>query len=203
MLDFRQIIAAITLMTGALATSPAATAQRFDAAYPEDVSGLQRQIQQVIRAYYAGDMRAFEQRAQVFALPQPEMWLGRVFGPDHAQPLADDYRKHFRAFQAALARNLGRSRRWDVSSVQVWPLENLPSPSRIAPRPDAPKPQEPVDVQRYQFSVAERGGVSSRWVDSFVYVDGAFRFIGQGAFPFWDYPLFVRMKTSPSSASGR
>jgi hypothetical protein len=73
----------------------------------------------------------------------------------------------------------------------------------MSPRPDAPVPQEPVDVKRFQFSLEEAGGRSTRWMDSFVYVGGAFRFIGQGAFPFWDHPLVVGMRMGSSSASGR
>jgi hypothetical protein len=44
-----------------------------------------------------------------------------------------------------------------------------------------------------EFEIGENGcvrisepGYDSSWVDSFIYVDGAFRFIGRGACPFWE-----------------
>ena len=191
------LLAAAALLWAA----PAGPAQDLGAAYPDDAWGLERQMQQLARAYYAGDTREFERRARQFALPGPEAWMGRVFGAERAEPLAEDYRRHFRSFQSALARALARSRSRDSRGLRAWPAEDLPSASRAAPRPDAPVPQEPVRVQRFQFSLGDAGKPSSRWMDSFVYEGGAFRFIGRGAFPFWDYPLVVGMGSS--SASGR
>jgi hypothetical protein len=200
MLQAHQLCAGL-LAAALLSAAPAGWAQEPGAAYPDDAWGLERQMQQVARAYYAGNPREFERRARQFALPRPEAWMGRVFGADRAEPLAEDYRRHFRSFQAELARALARSGSRDSGSLQAWPAEDLPNASRVAPRPDAPVPQEAVRVQRFQFRLGDEGAKSPRWMDSFVYEGGAFRFIGRGAFPFWDYPLVVGMGSS--SASGR
>jgi hypothetical protein len=157
-----------------------------------------------MRAYFSGDRREFEARTRrLFALPEPESWLTRAFGPARAVDLAADYRKHFKAFQSSFARNLERWRGADDLTLQAWALQTLPSRDRMMPRPDAPVPQESVDIRRFQFTLRASGRAPSQWVDSFVYDDGAFRFIGRGAFPFWDHPLVLRLDTPASPAGPR
>ena len=180
-----------------------AAPQVQEGTYPDNPDGLQLQAQKVLRAYFSGDQRAFEASTRQFALPEPEAWLGHTFGSEHAAELAADYRKYFKSFQSALARQLERWRETDEVAVRVSPLQKLPGRDRVMPRPDAPTPQEPVNVQRFQFTLQALGQrASSLWVDSFVYREGAFRFIGPGAFPFWDHPLVVRLNAA-SSAAGR
>jgi len=181
-----------------------AAPQVKQATYPDTSDGLQFQAQTVLNAYLSGDQREFEASTRLFALPDPETWLGHTFGPEHAADLAADYRKYFKSFQSALARQLERWRETDEVAVRVSPLQKLPSRDRVMPRPDAPTPQEPVTIERFQFTLHAKGQrASSQWVDSFVYRDGAFRFIGPGAFPFWDHPLVVRLNASSSGGGQR
>src|SRR6476659_4603899 len=146
------------------------------ATYPDTSDGLQFQAQTVLNAYFSDDQREFEASTRLFALPDPETWLGHTLGPEHAADLAADYRKYFKSFQSAFARQLERWRETDEVAVRVSPLQKLPSRDRVMPRPDAPTPQEPVTIERFQFTLHAKGRASSQWVDSFVYRDGAFRF---------------------------
>ncbi len=180
-----------------------AAAQVRDTSYPDSPAGLQLQAQQALQAFFSGDRREFEASTRRFALPEPELWLGRAFGPQRGDAMAADYRKYFKAFQSGLARQLERWRDADEPSLQLWPVPEPPAGERVMPRPDAPTPREPVNVQRFRFVLRGRGTRSpAQWVDSFVYSQGAFRFIGPGAFPFWDHPLVVRLN-SPASVAGR
>jgi len=96
-----------------------AAPQVKQATYPDTSDGLQFQAQTVLNAYLSGDQREFEASTRLFALPDPETWLGHTFGPEHAADLAADYRKYFKSFQSALARQLERWRETD--EFVPWP----------------------------------------------------------------------------------
>ncbi|SRR6266481_1587494 len=141
---------------------------------------------------------ALMERLSTFAVP--EHWFSDVFGPEQGSAFAREYEERFRGFESATIREFRRvsigSRSAQVKTRPVRANTALIS-VRLAPTPLVPLPPvQPFRVRHFtapEFEIGENGcvgigepGYDSSWVDSFIYVDGAFRFIGRGTCPFWE-----------------
>lgn len=130
-----------------------------------------------------------------FALPSH--WFSDVFGPDGPQ-LADQYAELFQGFESATVREFRSAIAIDSARVETKLVRTNAEPSQKLPAPSlVPLPP----VQHFQIRYLSgpnivigdenrteliTPGHDNSWVDSFVYVDGAFRFFGGGHYPFWD-----------------
>lgn len=65
-----------------------------------------------------------------------------------------------------------------------------------APRtpPTALQPLPPIQRFQIHISVFANGKMRSgpSWMDSFIYLEGRFRFFGNGAYPFWNGPILIK-----------
>ena len=60
--------------------------------------------------------------------------------------------------------------------------------ARIAPRPDAFLPSQPIAIEQFEVTISSDSPKTFSILANYVYVDGAFRFVGGGAYPFWSMP---------------
>lgn len=152
-------------------------------------------------------------RFRTFAIP--EHWFTDAFGPNQGPELAREYQDLFRGFQSATEhefytlalRDGGGAYPETWVETKVWTTSTELKSARSAPTSLVPLPP----VQRFRTSyraylpytaddcrptgtidctapeVLALGYENSR-VDTFIYVDGAFRFIGGGPCPFWATP---------------
>jgi hypothetical protein len=147
------------------------------------------------------------ERFRTFAIP--EHWFSDVFGPDHGSELAKEYQELFNGFESATKHEFstlaGREYGDAYLATKAWRTSTEVKSARSAPTSLVPLPS----VQRFRIwyhirptftaddcrptgtidctsSFAVRRDYSR--VDTFIYVDGAFRFIGGGACPFWATP---------------
>jgi hypothetical protein len=150
------------------------------------------------RPYSKENELALMERLSTFAVP--EHWFFDVFGPEQGPAFAREYEERFRGFESATIREFRRVNIGVLSAqVKTRPVRTNAAliSVRLAPTPLLPLPP----VQRFrvrhftaaEFEIGENGcvgisapGYDSSWVDSFIYVDGAFRFVGRGPCPFWE-----------------
>ena len=168
----------------------------------EKVSSVYRKVFRKKSAYKEPYRKEDEldvmERLSAFAIP--EHWFSDVFGPEQGSTFAREYEERFRRFESATIREFHlviiHSRSAQVKTRPVRANTALISVGS-ASTPLVPLPP----VQRFRvrhftapvFEIGENGcvgiselGYDSSWVDSFIYVDGAFRFLGRGACPFWE-----------------
>ena len=174
------------MLTGAAqAYAQEQSKQAVTASYPATLEGLKSQLQDVLRARQANDAARLDSLTKIFSLPDPAAWAAQVFGSQEASHLTQEYVKEYDGFQSALRQVVED---WAlVANVEVR-LE--PWEKRGASGPDIPVPSVNVPVETYRVTVGAPGRGSATWVDSFVYLEGAFRLIGIGASPFWSAPHF-------------
>lgn len=173
--------------------------------------GFDTQFQELFKTYQAGDEREFKSLVEEFRIPKG--WFPKVFGGDQGQGLAKQYGDEFSEFEPHVVRNF--------QSIESWKAEkhiDASTPTRIDIQQwlrdvDPKEPTEAVPVSLiplprvYRFHLASfvlvkgsyRDSVS--WMDSFIYVEGKFRFFGRGSSPFWK-PAKVR-RPDPCARPGQ
>jgi len=171
---------------------PAATTANAREAYPHTSEGIERQFDELLRSYQSGDEPGFDAAISTFSLPNPEVWLAETFGPPQGEKLTSAYAKSFAGFRSNLRDKInhyGRSaelrlaahlsKAWDpqdtattgTDSSTVVPLKNIS-----------------IEAYNLRLSPEGRGAAGTTWMESFVYLDGAFRYLGGGASTFWSRP---------------
>ena len=159
------------------------------------------------KAYKKENELELMERLSTFAVP--EHWFIDVFGPEQGSTLAREYEERFRGFEFATISEFRRVVLGNSSAqVKTRLVRANTALISVGTKPVSLVPLPPVQRFRVRyftapkFEIGENGcigigepGYDSSWVDSFIYVDGAFRFIGHGACPFWE-PCSTRKQFS-------
>jgi hypothetical protein len=171
--------------------------------------GFDKQYRSVFKAYEKGDDRELMVRFRTFAIP--EHWFADEFGPEEGPKLSSQYLYRFRVFQTDSVQEFNRVPcDYDAGCNQGQIKTRAARGTELPKAPPAPTSLLSLPpVQRFRiehfslpevnrcFSDSELNGscdgsptngiyVHKSWVSSFIYVDGAFRFVGFGTCPFWD-----------------
>jgi TonB family protein len=178
----------LPLITFILSASPL-VGQAADGAIPDTSKGFDGQFKAVLNA-----MAANGQDAALLSLDEfkiPSTWFADTFGPENGAELEKKYGDEFKYFKFITMRKFGEYNLNKGSSVRTYSMKGFPKPK---PTPEPPLKSIPK-IQMYIVA-----GSNAQWMDSYIYVDGRFRFIGTGAHPFWD-PAMVR-RADPCAAPG-
>lgn len=169
--------------------------------YPQTADGFNAQISAAIAAYQAGDNATGRRLLEQFRLPHSAEWFAEYIGPEQSEALEkrydrlfEDYVNHTENTLQELARSKGRKLASNlkpmsqeaphVTTIPGAPVRKL---SGIVPA------KEPVCFS-VSFGIQLTGKSdlllkgefrSIMWEDTYTYQDGAFRFVGHGASPFW------------------
>lgn len=159
-------------------------------AFSHDAKGLESQYQPLIEAFAAGNSAQAHQAFEAFFLPNPADWFAKYFAKDQVEQLGQDNESELSRYERVLLRELGAVPAGTRFRVRCKPPHADPA-TQMLPRPDAPVPRAPIPVEQFvtEFDPVPklRYGRFSMLVN-YVYVDGAFRYIGKGAYPFWSMP---------------
>ena len=161
---------------------------------PNNAQGFQRQYHAAFESYLRHNDHELQSKLDTFAIPL--RWFADTFGQDRGPALAVEYASEFAEFKQRVAESFATGDKLKAK-MQVDPA----TPLEIRTRPWTPAeetkslPQMPPlraplpSVQkfdiRYVVAAPGRGDRLTSWIDSFIYVDGAFRFFGAGSRPFW------------------
>lgn len=152
--------------------------------------GFDKEYKTVLKAFQKSDEGELRLRFAEFVLPPH--WFIDTFGPELGARLADRYSQEFPKFVYATLNLFG-----SVSAAQdkyvethVLKYDHNANPTPT-PAPPSLVPMPPV----WYFGIDYGGSHPNRlpdgmwntpWRGTFIYVDGAFRFFGLDAYPFWD-----------------
>ena len=179
-----RLVAILILICGtmrALAQSPVANT-------PE---GFQSQFHAVFEAFQRHNESAMQERLQTFALPAH--WFTEAFAPAQAPDFARQYAEAFADFKRHTSANFAaidalKTRVHVDSATPVDIRTRRWTPAESSAQPYLPALREPLPpVQKFEIDcvLAGPGARLTSWIESFLYIDGAFRFFGQGRKPFW------------------
>jgi hypothetical protein len=160
------------------------------AAFSHDAKGLENQHQRFLDAFAAVKPAEFHQALAIFSLPNPSDWFAKYFPRDQVEQLVQQNESELNAYEQALLRSMAAVPPGTRFRVRC----KLPHPDptmRISPRPDAILPSAAIPVEQFvtEFDPIPKMKTGRfSLVVNYVYVDGAFRYVGKGAYPFWSAP---------------
>lgn len=171
--------------------------------YPQTADGFSAQISAVVEAYQKGDATEGRRLLEQFRLPRSAERFGGQIRPELNEILAKRYDRLFKNYVNQtenrlqdLARTKARKLTTDLEPGPPDP----PSADKIS-GPDSMKPSGIVTVkQPVCFNAFFSSSLTTTsqtvfpgeykaisWEDTYIYQDGAFRFAGRGAWPFWQW----------------
>jgi hypothetical protein len=160
------------------------------AAFSHNAKGLELQYQPFLEAFAAGELAQAHQAFVIFSLPNPADWFAKYFPKAQVEQLGRDNESELSTYERVLLRGMGAAPAGTKFRVRCKPPHADPT-TRMPPRPDAILPSVPIPVEQFvtEFDPIPKlsHGRFSMLVN-YVYVDGAFRYVGKGAHPFWSMP---------------
>jgi hypothetical protein len=185
--------------------SPAAVAPQQTQAealptYPQSADGFNAQMSAAVAAYQAGEAAAGRRLLEQFRLPHSAEWFAQNIGPDQSEALTARYDRLFESYLnntektlQDLAAHKGQKLNTDVKPGRQEPpkADAIPAHPRklsgIVPAKDPACINVSFGIkQSSKADLLLKGNFKfETWMDTFIYQDGAFRFMGHGAWPFW------------------
>jgi hypothetical protein len=159
--------------------------------YSEDPKGLETQFEHLAKAWSKHNAKAVDEGSTTFALPDPAGWFGKYFAKEQVQQLVSDDEAEIDNFKTVTPAMLNILAKGHKFQVKISPPSSS-SPTKIQPRADAIAAVTPVSVEQFTVALIAEKGMSFSSVMNFVCGDGAFRYVGKGAYPFWSMPDAAR-----------
>jgi hypothetical protein len=145
------------------------------------------------QALARGDIAAANDSYKAFAIPDPNTWFALYFKKESVEQLGWDYEPELeneRKSLLTMTRMMGRGQllrfHAQCKSPDRDPTANL------APRTDSILPDTAVPVEQFTVELVADEKRRFSFLGNFVYVEGAFRYVGKGAYPFWSMPDTTR-----------
>jgi hypothetical protein len=179
--------------------------QKSPAPIPNSNEGFDKQYKSLFKAWEKADKpvkykreneRQLMERFYAFAIP--DHWFTDAFGTEQGPNLAKQYSELFKAFVFSTNREFRTVLDEDTDQVKTkWLRADQVNPAGSAQPSLVPLPA--VQLFRVQHFTAPRSSLcadcydtytgrhySFFYVESFIYIDGAFRFVGSCDCPFWN-----------------
>ena len=156
--------------------------------YKQNEQGLEKQFEPFLKAYQKADDKGMDETFALFRLPKEKEWFEDYFSAEDAAKLVASYDREMSEAEASLIEDMNKAD--PGSRFRV----------RCEARGDGGagqgntggygfKPVKPIAVE--QFRLEFRSGSHNQkfsFIANFVYVDGAYRFVGGGGVAFWAKP---------------
>jgi len=163
--------------------------------YSHDAKGLEREYDPFLKALAKGDITAANESYKVFAIPVPNAWFALYFKKESVEQLGWDYEPELENERKSLlmmTRMVGRGQLLRYHAHCKSP-DHDPT-AKLAPRSDSILPDSAVPVEQFTVEFVSDQKHRFSFLANYVYVEGAFRYVGRGAYPFWSMPDATRPK---------
>lgn len=166
--------------------------------YPQTADGFNAQMSAALTAYQKGDRAEGRRLLEQFRLADSAKWLAEQFGPELGETLSKLYDRHFENYLSTMEGHLeeaagGKGRKMNMR------LEpgTTKQPTRVDELSGFVPAKPPacfnvffgITLMEKKPSMFKGDYRGSMWEDTFLYQEGAFRFIGHGAWPFWVFKI--------------
>jgi hypothetical protein len=183
---------ALLFAVSALITAENFAAVALPSSYSHDAKGLEAEYQPFLKAFNKGQAPLYDKEFIAFNLPDPSAWFGQYFEMTQVKAVVDDYEAKIAAWQKSEFTILTKI--WPPGThFKVHCKTHTPSSPGFPPRQNALQPNKPIPIEQFEVEfeadkIGERGGRSLSSLVNMAWVDGAFRYFGGGAYPFWSMP---------------
>lgn len=156
--------------------------------YKHDAQGLEKQFEPFLKDFQKGDDRGMDESFGVFRLPKTKEWFENYFSAEDAAKLSAAYDREISEAEASLIEDMNKADPGSRFRARCEARGESPAGQESAGGYGF-KPVKPVAVE--QFRLEFRSGSHDQkfsFIANFVYVDGAYRFVGGGGVAFWAKP---------------
>jgi hypothetical protein len=177
---FLLVLLAVPLQRAAAAPNPET--------YKHDAQGLEKQFEAFLKAYQRGDDKGMDEGFALFRLPKAQEWFGDHFSAEDAAKLVATYDREMSEAESSLIEDMNKADPGSRFRVRCEARGESPAGQDSA-RGYGFKPVKPIAVE--QFRLEFRSGSHDQkfsFIANFVFVDGAYRFVGGGGVAFWAKP---------------
>ena len=167
--------------------SPSLASPAQKGTFSHDAKGLEKQYDPFLKALSKRDASSIDENYKVFFIPEPDKWFATYFKKEDVEQLGWDQEaenENEKKSLVTITNLVGRGMRFHA---HCKPPSGNPQ-SRLAPKAEAITPMQAVPVEQFEIEFVGDNGKKFSTLGNFVYVDGAFRFVGKGAYPFWSMP---------------
>ena len=181
-----QVILATLLVLTMLGRSPVASANAET--YKQNGQGLEKQFEAFLKAYQRGDDKGMDESFALFRLPKAKEWFGNYFSPEDAAKLNSAYEREITDAESSLIEDMNKADPGSRFRARCEAIGESPAGQDSAGGYGI-RPLKPIPVE--QFRLEFRSGSHDQkfsFIANFVYVDGAYRFVGGGGAAFWAKP---------------
>jgi hypothetical protein len=156
--------------------------------YKQNAQGLEKQFEAFLKAYQKGDDKGMDEGFGVFRFPKAKEWFGNYFSPEDAAKLSSAYDREVSDAESSLIEDMNKADPGSRFRARCEALGDSPTGQDSAGGYGL-RPLKPIPVE--QFRLEFRSGSHDQkfsFIANFVYVDGAYRFVGGGGAAFWAKP---------------
>jgi hypothetical protein len=186
---------------------PSPSPPAVNTAFEDSAAGLQHQLQTFLGIIRSGDQSSVQSILDSFAIPNTASWFPAHFEPNTASQLSAAYSGAFAGARSHIWWATGNFAQFADFSYLVAPSELPPPIADTGFESLLPRPTDPPKIENFRISSTSSDPTHGppSWVNSFIYLDGRFRWIG-GTYPFWDEGLTALrgpMSLPPATLHGR
>ena len=156
--------------------------------YKQNEQGLEKEFEAFLKAYQRGDDKGMDEGFAVLRLPKAAEWFGNYFSAEGAAKLTAAYDREISEAEASLIEDMNKADPGSRFRVRCEARGDSGAGQGSAGGYGF-KPVKPIAVE--QFRLEFRSGSHDQkfsFIANFVYVDGAYRFVGGGGVAFWAKP---------------
>ena len=156
--------------------------------YPDSPEGLQSQFEDLLLLARTNDMASsYQDASDSLGIPDADVWLKANFDPRFVPQLQQDYPKALTGYQSYVWSIILIFGKFDDFTLKVERSDPPPPLRDSGFESLLPRPKDAIKIENYRFTSTSDNlehGRSPAAVNSFIYIDGRFRFVG-GTYPFW------------------
>ena len=154
-------------------------------AYKQNAQGLEKEFEGFLKAYHKGDDKGMDESFRVFHLPKSKEWFENSFSPEDAAKLEADYDAQLGAAENSFIESMNLADAGSGFRLRCEP-SGLPVAGKSPGSAGGMQPLKAIPVEQFILEFESTKSLKKfRVVANFVYVDGAYRFVGGGGAPLW------------------
>ena len=156
--------------------------------YKQNEQGLEKQFEAFLKAYQRGDDKGMDEGFALFRVPKAKEWFEEHFSAEDAAKLSSLYEREVSDAEASLIEDMNKADPGSRFRVRCE-ARGDGGAGQGSTGGYGFKPVKPIAVE--QFRLEFRSGSHDQkfsFISNFVYVDGAYRFVGGGGVAFWAKP---------------
>jgi hypothetical protein len=156
--------------------------------YKQNEQGLEKQFEAFLKAYQRGDDKGMDEGFAVFRLPKAKEWFEEHFSAEDAAKLNAAYDRETSEAEGALIEDMNKADPGSRFRVRCEARGESPAGQESAGGYGF-KPVKKVAVEQFRLEFRSTSHDQKfSFIANFVYVDGAYRFVGGGGVAFWAKP---------------